>query len=356
MDLISRTPYRGARGDIPIVCPVKNEIGLVGHFITHHRAIGVENFIFIDNGSTDGTTEFLLSEPGCTVYRTTESFVDANFGMVWITEVLRNSAHGQWAAYLDCDELLVFENMETQSLTSFVREYCTGDIDTTFAVMIDMYPASDWSSISARTASSIAETLNCFDKDYIVRQRPDRPGRTRRPDAIEILGGPRCRLFSTLERDASHDWPYYMLAGQVDRFIDKVPIGLMPALARVWPRGMQALFKSPLNLIGDDFRYGYSHESSNHRKAGYLLGILHLKFCDELNARFDPQFSYDNHYRHGLERFQLAGALARHGSRPLTYSGTRKYTGSQSLAEQNLIGERPAAVWRDGLPAFRTGV
>ena len=355
LELISRASYRHAPGELPIVCPIKNERHLVPHFIEHHRALGIKRFIFIDNDSDDGSTDYLLEQPDCVVYHTKDSYSQSRFAADWVSELLNNHVRGDWGIYLDCDELLVYEDMETINLSEYLRAYAGGGVDSFYALMIDMYPEGPWTGVSARTEDSLLATMNCFDKDYIIRRRPNRSWLACEPDAIEVLGGPRCRLFSDLDRDARRGWVYYALAGLVDRFVNAVPAGLMPSLAAVWPRTMQAFFKTPLNLVGNNFQYPYSHESTNHRKARVMLGILHLKFCNELKARFDPVFSYRNHFNHGLERFQLARALQRWRSETLAYDGTRRYESSQDLSRYGLIGERPACVWAEGAKFFRTG-
>jgi glycosyltransferase involved in cell wall biosynthesis len=354
LKLISR-PYKNALGAIPIVCPVRNERNLLPHFLRHHRDLGFEHFIFIDNDSNDGTTDYLLEQTDCVVYHTSESFRQTRGGVDWISNLLNIHVRGDWGIYLDCDELLVYQDMETTSFSTYLRTYATEGVDSFYALMIDLYPHGPWAGVSARTSSSLLADINCFDKDYVIRRQPNRPWVSLHPDAIELVGGPRCRLFSTLDRDLRRGWIHYGLAGQVDRFVDIVPLSLMPILATVWPRTQQAFFKTPVNLITENFRYGYSHESSNHQKAVVMLGILHFKFCDELNDRFDPIFSYRNFLQHGLERFQLARALRRWGSDTLAYSGTRRYESSHDLSRYGLIGERPALVWTQGARLFRTG-
>lgn len=354
LHLISKRGPSGA--GVPIVCPVRDEMGLAPHFLAHHRALGVEDFIFIDNDSKDGTADYLLSQPDCAVYHTTDSFQQAHYAADWVSEVLQKHVKGRWGVYLDCDELLVYPGMETTPLAEFAAWYQRDGFDSFMAIMIDMYPEGAWGRVSARESRPILEALNCFDKDYIVRVRPEKPWRRTGVRGIEVLGGPRTRLFTTLEKEARRGWFDYTVAGQVDRFVDAVPISIMPTLARVWPRSMSAIFKTPLNLIGDNFYYSYSHESSNSRLAPVMLGVLHLKFCDELNARFDPEFSYRHHYQRGLERFRVAGALQRLGTDSLTYAGTRRYRSSDDLLKHDIIGEGPARIWSQGIDLFRTGL
>ncbi|MBV8139209.1 MAG: glycosyltransferase family 2 protein [Deltaproteobacteria bacterium] len=196
LNLISR-PYRHTVGAMPIVCAVKNELNLLPHFLRHHRELGFEHFIFIDNDSDDGTTDYLVGQPDCVVYQTAESYRLTRGGVNWISDLLNIHVRGDWGIFLDCDELLVYQDMETTSFSTYFRRYATERVDSFYALMIDLYPDGSWTGVSARTSSSLLAHMNCFDKDYVIRAAPHRPWLTLHPDAIEVLGGPRCRLFST---------------------------------------------------------------------------------------------------------------------------------------------------------------
>jgi hypothetical protein len=179
LKLISRTFRRQVT--LPIVCPVRNERHLVPHFIQHHRALGIERFIFIDNDSDDGTIDYLLEQPDCVVYHTKDSWAQSRFAADWVSEMLNTHARGDWGIYLDCDEFLVYEDMESTDLTVYLRAYAAKGVDSFYAIMIDMYPEGPWVGLSARTTDSLLTTMNCFDKDYIVRRQPTRPWVTRSP-------------------------------------------------------------------------------------------------------------------------------------------------------------------------------
>ncbi len=342
---------------IPIVCPVRNEESLLPHFIRHHRGLGIRNFIFIDNGSTDSTAAIIEDAPDCTLIETHDNYVEAKFGATWVSEVLNTYASGRWGIYLDCDEFLIFPEMEQVELDAFIETTAEASgADSFWAMMIDTYPDGQWEEFNLSDDTSILDQVGCFDKDYVVRKPPVRPYESESPHAIEVLGGPRMRLEMPLERAQSRGWMTYAVAGQVDRFVDKVPMSLMPALARYWPSPKMAQYKNPLNLITPGFKYGYSHGSSNRNRAPSMLAVMHVKFCDDLFKNIDPNFAYHHHYQRGLERFRLSEALKTWGDRPMVYEGTRQYQGSASLLEHGLIGEAPAAVWTEGLPSFRTGL
>ena len=128
----------------------------------------------------------------------------------------------------------------------------------------------------------------------------------------------------------------------------------MSLLARIWPRTPVAQYKSPINFISNEFNYNSNHGSSNMLKADYMLGILHLKFSDELEQKIDPIFSYNNHYRRGLERFRLNYNLKNLKSKSLLCTNSKIYSGSKTLVKHEIIGSKPSVVFTSNTAHFRT--
>ena len=120
----------------------------------------------------------------------------------------------------------------------------------------------------------------------------------------------------------------------------------MPTLARYWPAEVPAQQKTPINYVRPGFSYSNSHEASNKRAGSELLGLLHYKFCQELQQRFRLAFQAEAaHYRRGLSYYQLQAALERQGGVDLIYAGSRRYQTSDDLETLGLIGPRVAALW-----------
>jgi len=63
------------RGAIPCFAVMRDEAVRLPHWLAHHRALGVDRFLIVDNGSTDGTLDMLRAEPDVTVWRTSRSTV-----------------------------------------------------------------------------------------------------------------------------------------------------------------------------------------------------------------------------------------------------------------------------------------
>jgi hypothetical protein len=159
------------------------------------------------------------------------------------------------------------------------------------------------------------------------------------------LGGARCRLLSSLEAERRRGWQHATLANQVDRFIEFVPLWMVPAVANLWPREMPAQQKMPINFVRPGFRYWNSHSSSNTKLSRELVALRHLKFCQELSARMKMVERSGNHYRRGVSYFQLKQALGQWPARTLMYEGSRKFRESRDFEVLGLIGPRSSELW-----------
>src|ERR1700733_10581920 len=57
--------------DVVLVCLIKNGAFWLKTFIKHHTDLGIRHFVFVDNGSTDHTLEYLSSKDQVTVVQST---------------------------------------------------------------------------------------------------------------------------------------------------------------------------------------------------------------------------------------------------------------------------------------------
>jgi len=201
----------------------------------------------------------------------------------------------------------------------------------------------------------MSQVMPYFDSDYVLRKWPRRPWEN--IASLQVLGGPRCRLLTTLDTERWRGWAFYTFVNQVDRFVGHVPQKMMPWIARIWPREVPAQVKMPINFVRPGFRFYNSHASTNQRFGSELVSLLHYKFCNELQARFKMTSVEGNHFRRGLSYLQLQQALHDWGKPSLMYEGSRRFTGSSDLDAVGLTGARAAAVWESGYTEeFRTAV
>lgn len=341
----------GATGAPPLICPVRNEMEFLPHFLRHHRAIGVKEFVFIDNVSTDGTTDYLRAQPDCHVYQTAQPYAQSNFAADWVNWVVGAHFRGRWVIYLDCDELLVFPRMEERDVSAFCAELEREGADTLYAAMLDMYSDGNFLTTRLRPEDNFAHSMGCFDADYRFRAWPQRPWDPKPPKfRLEVLGGPKWRLMRGLNLSrpsgALHDTYFNVLA----RTADRTPEAWVPLAAALMPVQRPAQHKQPINFATSDKLFLNSHTSCNVRLSSVNAALLHLKFCGNLAKRFQLSRQEGQHYLRGIPDEQLRDAVTRWGARSLVYENTHRYRGSQSLTSLGIIGDKVSALWRDGVP------
>jgi hypothetical protein len=330
-------------GFVTLLCVLRNEIAILPTFFDHYRSIGIRQFILIDNGSTDGSTEFLKAQKDAIVFFTTDVFQEHNQGIDFQNEALRVLDYKGWILVVDADEFLVYEGMETADVQQLAVRM--GDYNTVNSIMIDVYPDSDPLNYDIRNFKSIFSGF-WFDTDYVFRRWPMPFWRPHTSwFSLQIVGGPRFRILKSLKYAIRFGAYYNVAVNQVDRFINLVPSAMMPLLAKVWPCDVPSLQKSPLSLVGENFRILNSHSNSNHNFANFNVGVIHIKFCAELKKRFEMAERENNYYRRSLHYIQLKQAMAKFAGKSLVYKGSRELKSSQDLVDAGLIGSTAAKVW-----------
>lgn len=329
-------------------------MALLADFLRHHRSLGIDRFCFIDNGSVDGTRDYILAQPDCIVYYTDESYKASGFAVDWVNRVIAELQIDGWFVLADADEHLCYAHMEHRDIRTLLAGCQRQGNDALYGVMVDMYSAGSFIDIQVRSGDRLSRLMPYFDSDYIFRRWPQRPGKGHRN--LQILGGPRCRLLSSLETERRRGWLFSLAVNQVDRFIEYVPQNALPRLAQVWPREIPSQVKTPVNFAKPGFRLYNSHASTNLNFANELTSLLHYKFCGELKARFTMAATEGNHYRRGLSYLQLQQSLYKLPGQSLIYAGSQRFRSSGDLLDMGLVGPRAAVVWTSGFTQeFRTG-
>src|SRR5262245_52390976 len=100
------------RGEIRAVLVVRNELPRLPIVLGHHRRLGVQRFIVIDNASKDGSVDYLLGQPDVHVFRTHASYQEARNGIDWVEWVLNVYGSEGWNLVIDADERLVYPGCE----------------------------------------------------------------------------------------------------------------------------------------------------------------------------------------------------------------------------------------------------
>ena len=95
-----------------LISVMRDENILLEYFINYYKNCGITHFIIVDNGSEDGSFEYLLSlDANLMLFRTTDSYKDSNFGVDWINSILYRYCHNVWCLVVDIDELVYTNNL-----------------------------------------------------------------------------------------------------------------------------------------------------------------------------------------------------------------------------------------------------
>ena len=104
-----------ARRDVLLFAVLRNERARLPYFFDYYRRLGIGHFLIVDNGSDDGSREWLVSQPDVSVWGTGASYRRSRYGMDWLNWLKRQYAHDHWALTVDLDEFFVYPFCDTRA-------------------------------------------------------------------------------------------------------------------------------------------------------------------------------------------------------------------------------------------------
>lgn len=179
--------------DILCFSCIRNEAVRLPWFLDHHRRLGVGHFLIVDNGSDDGSTDWLAAQPDVSLWTTDASYKASRFGVDWLTWLQMNHGHGHWCLTADADELLIYPYWDSRDLHA-LTQWLDGQGRPMFgAMMLDLYPQGPVADHPYQPGDDPLRVLQWFDPSgYGIRiQQP--------MGNLWIQGGPRGRQFFTTE-------------------------------------------------------------------------------------------------------------------------------------------------------------
>lgn len=289
------------RPDEPVVISVvKDEADRLEDFLRHYRTFGIERFVFIDNGSTDGTVDLLCAQSDCEVLQVKGAF-DWKRKHGWITLAIDRLGRSRdaWYIYVDADEHIMFHGMERRSFADLCAWAQTQQISRIRGMLIDMYRDGPLLGSSYQAGGRLLDTYPFFDGGGYDEQQFR--------EIISRKGGPRQRVFgeaSASFRPEMTKYPIFKLSGH-DIFANP---------HHVWP--YEANFVSPC-----------------------VVGLLHFKFLPDTIRRIDEAVRAENYWGGSIEYKCYRTVLSRDPGLSLLSPISRRYDTPLSLVEAGLLSE-----------------
>ena len=130
------TNIRYRPDELVIVCLVKDGMEYLPAFLHYYRKMGIVHFIFIDNGSKDGTLSFLKQCDDVTLYSTSleHKKYESEIRRVIIEEHCRE----RWCLCVDIDEFFDYPCSDKLPLPAFLKYLSGHGFTASICYMLDM--------------------------------------------------------------------------------------------------------------------------------------------------------------------------------------------------------------------------
>lgn len=283
------------------ICVVRDELALLPHFLHHYRGLGVQRFAFVDNGSTDGTLQYLLGQVDCDVFHHPGNFRAASAGMAWKNLLLRAYAPARWYLSVDADEHLVYDGWPDQDIDSFADRLGRTRHRVATAILVDMYGPGPVLETHIRADRSLLEIFPLFDGEGYLISTPD-DWKAQGFPQMNIRGGPLRRVMDDLQ-------PLGWLA--------KSPLILEPGI----------LFGNPHSVNPVELNFAAPHTA-----------LLHFRLSGDLPAKAVRVMDWQTYSPGSLSDYQrLHTRLLQDSGLSFAYPGSVQFNSPGQLVERGLI-------------------
>ncbi len=249
---------------------IRNEKPRLPYFLNYYRKLGVDHFLFVDNGSTDGGRELLTAEPDVSLWRTNASYRKSRFGTDWMNWLKMRYAHGHWALTVDPDEFLVYPFSDSRPVAALCDWLDQSGIRAFGTLLLDMYPKGPVEHAAYKAGTDPFEVAPWFDAGNYMFSRNERYGN------LWIQGGVRARTYFTNDPEKSPSLNKIPLVRWDRRYV------YVSSTHMLLPRGLNHVFD----------------EAGGEKISGILM---HAKFLDSLSDKAAEEVERRQHFARGRE-------------------------------------------------------
>ncbi|MBD3679469.1 MAG: glycosyltransferase family 2 protein [Rhodobacteraceae bacterium] len=283
---------------------LRNERVRLPYFLDYYRKLGVSHFLIVDNGSDDGSRDYLREQLDVSLWETEASYKRARFGADWMNWLLSRHGHGHWCLTVDVDEFFVYPFCDTRPIRALTDWLDASSIRSFGAMLLDMYPEGAVDDEPYREGQDPLEIASWFDAgNYTIEKNP-------RYGNLWIQGGARARAFfpETPERAPA---------------LNKIPLVK-------WQRGYTYVSSTHM-LLPRGLNNTYD-EWGGEKASGCLL---HAKFLDNFMLKSVEEIERNEHFARSKE---YKAYLARLNETPtLWHKWSERYANWQQLDALGLM-------------------
>jgi glycosyltransferase involved in cell wall biosynthesis len=279
-----------------LITVIRNELDRLPDFFLHYRKLGIGKFVVIDNGSTDGSEEYVRRQPDVDFFPVHRPFVWPR-KQGWISRAIHEYGPGRWYIYVDADEHLVFDQMFDGGIAQLVRFAENRGINRVRGMLIDMYARGPLLNYNVSVGQSLLSAFPLYDTDTYNEYRYEQ--------IISRKGGPRPRCFRTEGVKFNPELTKYPLFRLTNADIMANPHHIFP--------------------------YAGNFDT------GCYIGILHFKFLPGLIERIKVAIASENYWDGSAEYKQYLRAIQNNPNLTLVYPGSARLNSVQDLVSNKII-------------------
>ncbi len=274
-----------AGNPIVVLC-VKDDLARLQMLVDHYRAAGIRKFAFLDNGSTDGTYEWMLGQSDVDVFRTEDRYTSIA-KEAWINRLVAHYGFNRWYILTDSDELVTYTGIERHPISELVAKAEKMGRLRMPALTLDLY---------AREGVFLQVEREDIQKKYRWMDRDSYEQITRRIGGTLVrwfVGGPRKR-------------------GGIAASLSKYPL----VYAAPGTISANAHYQYPYRLMDD---------------VPYNLAILHYKFIGNDQKTYAQRAQKGSGFAYGGSFYRKYLQIVQDKRGSFMYEGSIQYEDSQSL-------------------------
>lgn len=326
LNKIDNNPISDIKDEILLFMVVRNESLRLPYIFEYYFSRGVDRIFVIDNGSTDNTIPFVLSQRNTHVFQAKEHY---SYQVVWVETLLRRYGIGHWCLVVDADELLIYPHWETLVLRDLTNFLDRERYNTMQFLLLDMYSTKPIHLALYSRGTNPILTMPYFDIDSYYHH-------SRKWFFFRV----KINLnFGDTQAKSTFRKMYKHIVDFLCRYFGNWIAGSIFGGMRMRVFGVEAnLSKFSLIKFNPGIHLsGGAHTIRGARVASIRGASLHFKFFNDFPDRVKEEVGREEHWNKAFEYKCYADTIKQNPEISLYHSGSVKFTDSHQLVKLGIM-------------------